>query len=223
MNTNYVISKGVYYIMKYSSYKSILKKYIRNNYKEYILVCLLFLTGLFIGVMIINNSSNNKIIEIKTYINEFITRYKQIENIDEIGLLMQSIKKNIIFATILWLAGTTVIGMPIVLIIILLRGTVLGFTISSITITLGVFKGIAFSIASILLQNYIYIPVILTIGVSSIKLYKSIIKDKRKENIKLEVLRHTMIFLIMLILLVLSSVIENFITLKILKKIIKYF
>ena len=62
MNTNYVISKGVYYIMKYSSYKSILKKYIRNNYKEYILVCLLFLTGLFIGVMIINNSSNNAIV-----------------------------------------------------------------------------------------------------------------------------------------------------------------
>ena len=209
--------------MVYSGWKSILKKYVKNNYKEYILVCILFLIGIFIGVMIINNCSENKISEITTYINNFITRYKEIENINKISLLIQSIKKNLIFAVILWLAGTTVIGMPLVLITILLRGTILGFTISSITTTLGVLKGLRFSIASMTLHNLIYIPAILTIGVSSIKLYKSIIEDKRKENIKLEILRHTIISLIMIILLVLSTIIENFITLKILKKIIKYF
>ena len=73
------------------------------------------------------------------------------------------------------------------------------------------------------LQNILYIPAILTIGVSSIKLYKSIITDKRKENIKIEVIRHTIISTIMIAVLVLSTIIENFISLKIIKKIIKYF
>ena len=64
--------------MKYSNYKNALKDYIKNNYKEYLLVSLLFLIGLFVGVMIVNNSTESHISEITTYINEFITKYKQI-------------------------------------------------------------------------------------------------------------------------------------------------
>ena len=209
--------------MRYSYYKDTLKNYVKNNYKEYLLVCILFLIGIFVGVMIINNCKDAQLTEITTYIKDFITKYKEIENINISRLIIESIKKNLLFAIILWLAGTTVIGMLIVLIMILLRGTILGFTISSIAITLGFFKGMIFTIASIFLQNLLYIPAILTIGVSSIKLYKSIIKDKRKENIKIEIIRHTIISFLMIILLVLSAFIGNLISIKILKKLIKYF
>ena len=53
--------------MKYSNYKNALKDYIKNNYKEYLLVSLLFLIGLFVGVMIVNNSTESHISEITTY------------------------------------------------------------------------------------------------------------------------------------------------------------
>ncbi len=209
--------------MRYSSYKNTLKSYVKTNYREYVLVSLLFIIGIFIGVMIINNSKENQISEISTYINNFITNYKEIENINKTVLIMESIRKNFMFAVILWLAGTTIVGMPIVLIVILLRGTILGFTISSITVTLGPVKGILFCMATIILHNIIYIPAILTIGVSSIKLYKSIVNDKRKENIKFEIIRHTIISILMIILLMLSTIIENVVSTHFLKKIIKYF
>lgn len=209
--------------MKYSNWKRVLKEYIKNNYKEYLLVCILFLIGLFIGVMIINYSNENIKIEIVKYISNFKDMYKKVENVDQIQLTIQSIKKNLLFAIILWIGGTTVIGLPIVLMSILIRGIVLGFTLASITITFGTIKGIMFCMASLVLHNIIYIPAILTIGVSSIKLYKSIVKDKRKDNIKIEILRHTIISIIMMVLLVLSAIIENYVTLKTLKKIIKYF
>ena len=156
--------------MRYSNYKNALKNYIKINYKEYILISLIFLIGIFVGVMIINNSKESQVSEILTYINDFITKYKEIENINKVSLIIESIKKNLLLAIILWLAGTTVICMPIVLIVILFRGIALGFTISSITITLGTLKGILFCVSSIALQNFLYIPAILTIGVSSIKL-----------------------------------------------------
>ena len=209
--------------MKNSNFINALKSYIKNNYKEYILASLLFLIGIFVGVMIINNSKENQISEITEFINQFIEKYKGLENINQEGLIVTSIKQNLIFAFVLWLAGTTVIGMPIVLIIILLRGTILGFTISSITVTLGLPKGILFCLISIVLHNIFYIPAILSIGVSSIKLYKSIIKDRRKDNIKFELIRHTIIFGLMIILLVLSAVIENVISANLLKRFIKYF
>ena len=209
--------------MRYSYYKDTLKHYVKNNYKEYLLISMLFIIGIFVGVMIINNCKDAQLTEITTYIKDFITKYKEIENINISRLIIESIKKNLLYAIILWLAGTTVIGMLVVIIMILLRGIILGFTISSITIALGFFKGTVFTITSILLQNLLYIPAILTIGVSSIKLYKSIIKDKRKENIKIEIIRHTIISFLMVILLVLSAFIGNLISIKILKKIIKYF
>lgn len=209
--------------MRYSYYKDTLKNYVKNNYKEYLLVCILFLIGIFVGVMIINNCKDAQLTEITTYIKDFITKYKEIENINKVSIIIEAIKKNLLFAIILWLAGTTVIGMLIVLIMILARGTILGVTISSIATTLGFFKGIIFIIASIFLQNILCIPSILTIGVSSIKLYKSIVKDKRKENIKIEIIRHTIISFFMVILLVLSIFIGNLISIKILKNIIKFF
>ncbi len=209
--------------MKYSNWKRVLIEYIKNNYKEYLLVCILFLIGLFIGVMIINYSNENIKIEIVKYISDFIDMYKKVENVNQFQLTTQSIKKNLLFAVILWIGGTTVIGLPIVLISILIRGIILGFTLASITITFGTIKGIMFCMTSLVLHNIIYIPTVLTIGVSSIKLYKSIVKDKRKDNIKIEILRHTIISIIMMILLVLSAIIENYVTLRTLKKIIKYF
>ena len=209
--------------MQDSKWKLVLKNYVKNNYKEYILTSLIFIIGLFIGVMIINNSTETQSSEITTYLNEFITKFKGIQNINKTSLIFTSIKNNIILAVIIWVAGTTVIGLPIVLIAILLRGLILGYTISAVTLTFNVSKGIIFCLIAIFLQNILFIPAVLTLGVSSIKLYKSIMKDKRRENIKVEIIRHTIISAIMILVLVISSLVENVISITLLKSFIKYF
>ena len=209
--------------MQDSKWKLVLKNYVKNNYKEYILTSLIFIIGLFIGVMIINNCTETQSSEITTYLNEFITKFKGIQNINKTSLIFTSIKNNTILAVINWLAGTTVIGLPIVLIAIMLRGLILGYTISAVTLTLGAPKGIIFCLISIFLQNILFIPAVLTLGVSSIKLYKSIMKDKGRENIKVEIIRHTIISAIMVLGLCISSLIENVISITLLKSFIKYF
>ena len=67
-----------------------------------------------------------------------------------------------------------------------------------------------------------FIPALLAISVSGFKLYKSIIKDKQRENIKNEVFRHTIFSLIMIALLVSSSLIEIFISTTGLKVFVKF-
>ena len=209
--------------MKELRWIQVLRNYIINNYKEYILVCLLFLIGLFIGVLIVNNCGDEQILDISSQINDFIANFKNINTISKTPLVLTSAKNNLSISIVLWLAGTTVIGLPIVLIVILFRGITLGYTISALTSTLGVLKGIGFSTTALILQNMLFIPAVLTLGVSSIKLYKSIIKDKRKDNIKIEIIRHTIISILMSAVLILASIIENTISIEILKNIIKYF
>lgn len=194
-----------------------------NNKKEYILVTLLFLVGIFLGVMFINNSEESQLKEITNYMQQFIEKLKNTQNLETSTLLKTTIMQNIVLAITLWFFGTTVIGIPIVFGIIVYKGFCLGYTIATVIATLGTGKGIMFILIALILQNIILIPAILAIGVSGFKLYKSIVKDRNKENIKVEVLRHTIFSVIMLCFLCISAMVEILISTNILKNFIKYF
>ena len=201
----------------------LIKEHISNNAKEYLIVALMFIIGIFAGVFFVNNIQEEQKTEITQYLNNFIQQFKNIQNLDTINLLKTSITQNAVLAILIWFFGTTVIGIPVVFGIVIYRGFCLGYTVSVTITVLGLSKGLTFSLVSMLLQNIIMIPAILALAVSGFKLYKSIVKDKRKENIKLEILRHTIFSILMLAVLVISSVIEVFISTNILSYIIKYF
>lgn len=198
-----------------------IKDNILNNTKSYFIVIIIFTVGIFLGVMFINQTENK--IEIEKYINTYVDETKVIQNGDYLGELQKDIKNNIILVLLLWFAGTTIIGLPIVLGIILFRGFCLGYTIASCVYVLGKMKGIIFIIITVFLQNIIFIPALMVLGVSSIKLYTSIVKDRRRENIKLSILKHSIISFIIMIILILSSIIKIEISYRLIVNLIKYF
>lgn len=203
--------------------KNIILNNIYNNLKEYIIVTIIFLIGIIAGVIFINNIQENQMTEISQYINSFITSLKGEYYIDTGELLKKSLLENLKLAVGMWFIGSTVIGMPIVLGIVMYRGFCLGYTISSAIAVLGTQKGIVFFLTTILLQNIIFIPVLIALAVSGMKLYKSIMKDKRRENIKIEIVRHTILSIILFILLMLSSLIEVYISTNLLTATINFF
>ena len=196
---------------------------VRNNIKEYIIITLIFLIGIFLGVMFVNNLGEEQKEEIVSYVNTYVEAFKQNDSSSNITLLQNNIKDNIILTLIIWFIGSTIIGIPIVFGIIAFRGFCLGYTISSITVVFGVTKGIAFTAISIIMQNILFIPAIISLGVSALKAYKSIYSDKRKENIKLELVRHTVFSVLMLVVLIASAVVETEISTNLLRGLIKYF
>ena len=200
-----------------------IKEHVVNNKKEYVIVSILFVIGIFLGVFFINNVGQEPKTLITEYLNQFIEKLKSTEDLNLVELLKTSIGQNIILAISLWFFGTTIIGIPVVFGIVAYRGFCLGYTIAACISIMGISKGIIFVLILLLLQNLLVIPAILALSVSGIKLYKSIMKDKTKENVKLEMLRHTVFSLIMLIVLIVSSVIEIFVSTNILKLCIKYF
>ena len=201
----------------------IIKEHVINNKKEYVVIFLVFVIGIFSGVFFVNHLQETPKTEIANYLNQFIEKFKGLENINRIELLKNSVIQNIGLAIIIWFFGTTVIGIPIVFAIIIYRGFCLGYTISLCIMIMGLGKGISFVLITLLLQNILLIPAILALAVSGIKLYKSIVKDKTKENVKIEILRHTIFSIIMLIIVVMASVIEIFMSTNLLKLVVKYF
>lgn len=122
---------------KESKLKQIILKHIENNIKEYAIVSIIFLIGIVIGVIFINNTSENQSLEITNYITSFTQDIKENKNIDTLLLLKDSIKKNVLLAIFLWFMGSTVIGISVVYLTICFRGFCLGYTISSIILSLG--------------------------------------------------------------------------------------
>ena len=89
--------------------KETIVNHIMNNKKEYIIVSLIFIIGIFLGVLFINNIQEGAKEEITTYLKQFVEKMKNNQEINNIELLKTTIGQNIILTIIIWFFGTTVI------------------------------------------------------------------------------------------------------------------
>ena len=201
--------------------KNIILNYIKEHIKTYLILLIIFFIGLILGVIFVDNASEPQANQISSYINNFINSIKENYQISTKDLLKETVINNVSIAVILWFLGSTVIGFPLIYVVICYKGYCIGYTISSVIATIGTAKGIVFILATMLLQNIIYIPVILTLGVSGVKLYRLIMEDRRRENIKIQIAKHTIFSILMLMLLIISALIETYISGNLLEAVIK--
>lgn len=197
---------------KKSKIGTILYNHILNNKREYLIVTILFFIGLIISIIFINNASEDIVKEINSYLNNLFNNIKNYEDVDLLKLLKQSIIHNITITLLLWFGASTIIGIPVVYGAIVLKGFSIGYTISCLLTVYGLWNGIILAISFLMLHNIIFIPTMFAISVSGVKLYKSIMKNKQRENIKLEILRHTIFCFIMLVFMLISSLIETYLS-----------
>lgn len=206
-----------------NSIKEAILRHLYDNIKLYLIVIIILVIGITVGVVFINNINVDGAEEIKNYITDFINQLKEGYHVDTGELLRKSLSDNLILIVTMWLLGSTVVGIPIVLGIVLFRGFCIGYSLSAIIASLGVQKGILFFLTTMFLQNLIFIPVILCMTISCIKLYKSIMKDRRRENIKVEIIRHTLVSIMLGLLLIIAAFIESYVSTNLLMLSINFF
>ena len=201
----------------------LLKRHILQNYREYFIIMIFFIIGIFLGVFFVNQIKDEQRLQIHQYLNEFIQKLKNTTDINQTEILKSCIYDKLLLTIAIWFFGTTIVGLPIVFGLVTYRGFCLGYTISSIISLMGFTKGFLFILVTLVIQNIVLIPALIGLAVSGFKFYKSIIKDRRKETIKIAFARHTIFSIIMLIGLVISSLIEVFISANLLMLTIQYF
>lgn len=198
---------------KKSKFLETIENHINQNIREYAISVLVFIIGIIIGVILLNSSNEESQRDISGYINEFINTIKNREyEIDMNKLLVKSIISNLKIAIIMWISGSTLIGIPLIYASLGYKGICVGYSISAMIAALDKSKGITVAISSMLLQNIIAIPCILALAVSSIKMHKVIMKEHNKNDLKFEIYRHTIFSIIMAVGLIISSFIEIFLS-----------
>lgn len=192
--------------------KSIIIEHVEHNLKIYLILTIIFFIGLVLGIMFINNTTVDIQKGISDSIGSFIDNIHGDYKISKNEILCSAIKNNTISFLFVWLLGCMIIGTPLIYCFIIYKGFALGYTISAVIASVGTGKGILFVIGALLLQNIIYIPVYFAIAVSGINLHKDIMLERKKEEIKINILRHTIFSLMLLIVIFLGALIESYVS-----------
>lgn len=202
--------------------RKIIQKHIKENIKEYIIFALIFIIGLFVGTMVLNNSDEAQKLEISDYLTNFTTQLKEQNSINYSKMIFELITKNIKLLMFMTFLSVSIIGIPALYFNVGYKGFNIGYTIAALSATFGFSKGLIFSLSLLLLSKMIEIPTIFFLSISGIKMYKNIIKDRSRENIKYAVTRYVINIVIAFILLVFSALIETYLSSNLSLIIIKY-
>ena len=189
----------------------ILLEYINRNKKEFIKLICFILVGIIIGVIFNKLFLNyNEREELKEFILNIHDLLKQNENIDYNLLLIQSLKNNITQILIIGVLGFFIFGNICIYCILLYKGFILGFTIAT-SLSAYLF-GLNFFVMmmALAIQNIIMIPILLILSEKSSKIYKNIIM--KKVTLKEELCKQIIIMLIFILLGIVSSLIEIYIS-----------
>ena len=179
--------------------------------KQFIIIFVICIVAFIIGVLLpsILNEENRKIIQ--TSLNSFFDTIKN-NQLKTNELLFKTLTSNIIIDLILWLLGISIVGIPIVIILLGYKSLSLGFTISSIISTYklnGVIKALIYIVPNII--NLFIFFVISYYSISfSLMLFNYLFR-KKEYNKRIIVNRYLKLLVISIIILIFSSVIETYV------------
>ncbi|MEW5953049.1 MAG: stage II sporulation protein M [Bacillota bacterium] len=139
---------------------------VRRTWPLIILVLVVFSLGVALGAMGVRGLPGQEVDKMNEYINSFISSAVDLEA-DGAGVLLNSLFDSIVVVVFLYLLGITVIGIPVILAFILMRGYILGFALYFLITEMSA-RGLLLSLTSILPQSLIFVPALLVGGVTSL-------------------------------------------------------
>jgi stage II sporulation protein M len=152
--------------------------------------------------------------ELIKYLQNFF-RIVDTKVIDQFSILKQALINNLQTGVLIWILGVTIIGIPLILLLVAVRGFIIGFTVGFFIQQMGV-KGLIFSILSLLPQNIIIIPgviIVAVLGISfSIMLIRNKVKKTRYDNVLNQFFVYSTVIAIVHIFIAVGCLVEAYIS-----------
>ncbi|MGG5462432.1 stage II sporulation protein M [Clostridium sp. B9] len=140
---------------------------LKENKITFLWVLLFFLVGIVLGSYTVYYMNDFNRVEITSYFTNFLGFLDE-NSVSYTSILIDSIKGIVPMIAVIILLGYTAVGIPIILMMDLAKGYVIGFTFSLIISILGS-KGLMIVLAGLLVQNLIFVPIIMLISILAIK------------------------------------------------------
>lgn len=200
-----------------------IRRHLADNIWIYLIVMFLFILGISLGALAVNNIDEAAKTDAIIYLEGFLDLTNQ-NQLQSEAILKQSIKYNFYYAMILFFSGAVYIGIIVIPMLVAFRGFCIGFSIAFLTKNVGS-NGFLLSLGSVLPQNLIFVPVIIVMGVTGFNysLWALRYKYFKKSAVVPRIFAaYALSMLVLFILLVAGSIVEAYITSLIVRAIVPY-
>lgn len=153
--------------MKKRLYQSDAASYFREHSSIFLFIVVLFLMGVIFGAIVVNSMSITQKEDLFYYLSQFFGQVSSGKDAEDNNLFLQSFFHNSKFIGLMWILGISIIGLPIILILLFIKGMVVGFTVGFLVSQMG-WQGFMLAFVSILPQNLIIIPVFILMAALSV-------------------------------------------------------
>lgn len=190
--------------------KQILLQHFYSSWWIYFFIFFCFIAGLVFGSLGVNSLNDGQLNFLTQSVDSGLTQYN--DNTDFINITQKALVKNLYDLVKIFLLGLTVIGLPLIVVIVFTRGFALGFTTVFLIEHKG-FSGIGLSLLAILPQNLLSLPAYILGAVAATNFTLLLIRGKdgmQRKNIGRYLVNYVLVMMALVILMASAAIIEGY-------------
>ncbi|WP_409297962.1 stage II sporulation protein M [Peribacillus sp. SCS-26] len=200
-----------------------LLKHVKENSSLYLFITILFLMGVIFGAIIVNSLNLNQKDDLFYYLSQFFGQVKQGRIDHSEGMYWQTVNHNVKYIGLIWILGISIIGLPIILVLLFLKGMVVGFTVGFLVNQMG-FNGFLLAFVSIFPQNIFIVPVFILITAMalslSIKIIRRLFMKQLRDPLKPVIIKYFLSFTCAVAVLLAAGAIETYLSPQLMKNVV---
>lgn len=207
--------------------KALLKvwfNHIRDHMVLYIITILIFIGGSSLGAYTVSTLNESQLQELVDYFDYFLKGLTN-WNVNSVIVTQDAIFNNLKFIFLTWTLGLTVIGIPVILLIVAFKGFIMGFTVGFLILQKD-FTGMLIAIFAVLPQNFFYVPSLMICSVAAITFSLCLLRGTvggRKLSISHMFINYILLLLIFCFFTIIGGLLEGYGAPLTMKIIITYF
>ncbi|MDQ0205770.1 stage II sporulation protein M [Alkalicoccobacillus murimartini] len=186
--------------MKTRGHKDRIIAHVEENKTIYLFTTVLFLIGIVFGAIIVNSLNLTQKNDLYMYLSQFFVQVQDGRIAGSKEIFSQSYAHYGKYFALMWILGLSLIGLPIILVLLFLKGVVVGFTVGFLVNQMG-FQGFLLAMVSVLPQNLLLVPAFIIVGTASVSFCLKMLRQQFAKKVYQPVfpqfLRYTLLLLCM--------------------------
>ncbi|MED1793930.1 stage II sporulation protein M [Brevibacillus nitrificans] len=191
-----------------------IQAYARDHQSLYWFTIVLFTMGIIFGAVLVNSLPLSQKQELNGFLQYFFNSLST-QGIPETTTHFQEAFGHYAKTIgIMWVLGLSIIGLPMILLMLFLKGVVVGFTVGFLVNQLQ-WHGVTFALLGVLPQNLLVVPALFIVGVSGISFSLRLIKTRlvsKRDVIMPHFVGYTVLVVCMLAVLTMAALFETFVS-----------
>lgn len=189
--------------------------YFRRKAILFLFLGIVFVMGAAAGTLAVRTLPDGQKNDLMNYLQGFFQTFRSNPSPNSDAIFKQSIVDNIGKTVgVIWILGLSIIGIPLVIAVLFLRGFVIGFSVGFLVDQM-VYKGVALAAVAIAPHNLLIIPSVLLAAGASLSFSGAALKTlfgQRSYNMYQQFLSTTLLCLLACLGLVAAAFVEGFVT-----------